>query len=63
MTDPDPFDPLAYVAAAAPAMGIHLTQARQAEVAAAFALVMRIAAPALALSIDGADEPAPVFTA
>jgi len=63
MPDPDTFDPLAYVAATAPAMGIHLTQVRQAEVAEAFALVMRIAAPALDLTIDRSDEPAPVFTA
>ncbi|WP_043363322.1 AtzG-like protein [Belnapia sp. F-4-1] len=61
MLDPDRFDPAAHVAAAAPAVGLALDAARQARVAAAFALVVRIAAPALAVPLTEADEPAPVY--
>ena len=61
MIDPDRFDPAAHVAAAAPAVGLVLDAARQAQVAAAFALVARIAGPALAVPLAPEDEPAPVF--
>ena len=47
MLDPDRFNPSAYVAAAAPAVGLMLDAERQARVAAAFAMVVRIAAPAM----------------
>ena len=58
---PEPFDPAAHVAAAAPLVGLALDAARQARVAAAFALVASIAAPALAVPLELAMEPAPVF--
>ena len=61
MLDPKQFDPAAYVAAAAPAVGLALDATRQAQVAAAFALVARIAAQALAVPLTEADEPAPVY--
>ncbi|WP_165943607.1 AtzG-like protein [Roseicella aquatilis] len=61
MPDPDRFDPAAYVAAVAPALGLALDPARQAKVAAALALVARIAAPALAVPLEETAEPAPVF--
>ena len=61
MLDPDRFDPAAHVAATAPAVGLALDATRQARVAAAFALVIRIAAPALAVPLTEADEPAPVY--
>ena len=54
-------DPLAYVTAAAPLVGLHLSPARLAEVAAAFALVQRFAAPALEYDLPAEAEPAPVF--
>lgn len=61
MLDPGRFDPAAHVAAAAPAVGLALDAARQARVAAALALVARVAAPALTLPLDETAEPAPVF--
>jgi Protein of unknown function (DUF4089) len=61
MLDPDRFDPAAHVAAAAPAVGLALDPARQVRVAAALALVVRVAAPALAVALDTTVEPAPVF--
>ncbi len=61
MIDPETFDPAAYVAAAAPAIGLSLTPERAAEIAAAFALVVRIATPALCLALPAHIEPAPVF--
>ena len=61
MLDPERFDPAAHVAAAAPLVGLRLDAARQAQVAAALAMVVRTAAPALAIPLDPADEPAPVF--
>jgi hypothetical protein len=61
MLDSDRFDPAAHVAALAPAVGLALDAARQAKVAAALALVARIAAPALAVPLDETAEPAPVF--
>ena len=61
MPNPDRFDPAAYVAAVAPAVGLSLDAARQAQVAAALALVVRIAAPAFAVALDETAEPAPVY--
>ncbi len=61
MIDPDRFDALAYVAVAAPALGLRLPPERLAEIAAAFALMARAAAPALALAVAADIEPAPVF--
>jgi hypothetical protein len=61
MIDPDRFDPSAHVAAVAPAVGLVLDAERQARVAAALALVVRIAAPAFAVPLEPAAEPAPVF--
>ena len=61
MLDPEAFDAAAHVAAAAPMVGLRLDTARQAQVAAALALVVRTAAPALAVAVTPADEPAPVF--
>lgn len=59
---PPPIDAAAHVAAAAPLVGLTLDANRQARVAEAFALVARIAAPALAVPLEPAMEPAPVFT-
>jgi hypothetical protein len=61
MLDPEAFDPAAHVAAAAPAVGLALDVARQAQVAAALALVVRIGGPALAVQVPVEAEPAPVF--
>lgn len=61
MLDPEAFDPAAHVAAAAPAVGLALDAARQAKVAAALALVVRIGGPALAVQVPVEAEPAPVF--
>jgi hypothetical protein len=61
MLDPEKFDPAAHVAAAAPAVGLTLDAARQARVAAALALVVRIAAPALAVSVPVEAGPAAMF--
>ena len=64
---PEPVDPAAdlaaaaHVAAAAPLVGLALDAARQARVAAAFVLVTRIAAPALAVPLEPGMEPAPGF--
>ena len=63
MIDPDNFDALAYVTAVAPAVGFELSPARLADIAEAFALVVRVGAPALALEVPGEAEPAPVFVA
>ncbi len=61
MIDPERFDALAYVTAACPAVGLNLPQARLAELAEAFALVIRVATPALNFAIDDHAVPAPVF--
>jgi hypothetical protein len=61
MLDAERFDPAAHVAAAAPLVGLRLDAERQARVAAALALVARIAAPALAVPVTESDEPAPVY--
>jgi hypothetical protein len=58
---PEPIDSAAHVAAAAPLVGLTLDADRQARVAAAFALVAQVAAPALAVPLEPANEPAPVF--
>ena len=61
MIDPAAFDPRAYVAAVAPAMGLALSPERAAAVAEALALVARVAAPALGYGLPEHEEPAPVF--
>jgi hypothetical protein len=58
----DEVDSLAYVAALAPAIGLPLDAEARAAVAAAFALIRRIAAPALDRAVPDDIEPAPVFT-
>lgn len=63
MLDPDHFDPAAYVAAAAAAVGLDLPPDRQRDVAAAFALIVRVVSPALAFKVPAEVEPAPVFAA
>lgn len=61
MIDTQHFDALAYVTAACPAVGLDLPPARLAELAEAFALVVRVATPALNFAVDDHAEPAPVF--
>jgi hypothetical protein len=61
MIDPAKFDPVAYVTAAAPAMGLSFTPERVQIVAEALALVVRIGAPALSYKLPPDSEPAPVF--
>ena len=61
MIDPDAFDPRAYVAAAAPAVGLALSPERAVAVAEALALVVRVAAPALGYALAEHDEAAAVF--
>ena len=56
-------DPLAYVTAAAPTVGLQLPPERIKAVADAFALVARLGAPALDFPVPAEAEPAPVFTA
>ena len=63
MLDPDRLDPLAYVATMVPALGFDLPPERLAELAEAFALVVRIAQPALRQAVPADAEPAPVFVA
>jgi hypothetical protein len=63
MIDTEGFDPLAYVTAVAPAVGLSLPPARLAELAEAFALVVRVGSPALSLAVPAEAEPAPVFVA
>ena len=63
MIDPDHFDSLAYVTAAAPAMGFDLPPERLADIADAFALVIRVGLPALQAEVPGHAEPAAVFVA
>jgi acyl-CoA hydrolase len=59
----DDFDPLAYVTAACPSVGLKLSPARLAEIAEAFALVVRVGRPALEMEVPAEAEPAPVFSA
>ena len=61
MLDPENFDPAAYVAAVAPAVGLKLSPERQARVAAALALVVRVGAPALMRPVPESAEPAAMF--
>ena len=60
MLNPETFDPAAHVAAA-PAVGLALSPERQARVAAALALVVKVAAPALAYPVPESAEPAAKF--
>jgi hypothetical protein len=62
MSISDNFDPLAYVKATAPLIGLSLTPERVAELAAAFALVRRVATPALDFELPADAEAAPIFT-
>jgi hypothetical protein len=55
------FDPADYVRAAASLQGLNLDEAETQRVIAAFALVMRFAAPALAWPAGPEVEPAAVF--
>ncbi len=55
------FDPAAYVPAAATLQALNLDAAETQRVTAAFALVMRFAAPALDWPVGPETEPAPVF--
>lgn len=61
MLNPETFDPAAHVAAVAPAVGLALSPERQARVAAALALVVKVAAPALAYPVPESAEPAAKF--
>ena len=61
MIDPTRLDPLAYVTAACPAMGLSFPDPRLVDLAEAFALVMRVSLPALQMSVPPDAEPAPVF--
>lgn len=54
---PEPDDIAAYVKAAAPFAGLALNSEREEAVIAAFALVCRIAAPALAYKLPRIAEP------
>ena len=63
MLDPDRFDALSYVTAVAPSLGFELSPERLAELAEAFALVVRVGMPALVQAVPGDVEPAPVFVA
>jgi hypothetical protein len=62
MIDTHRFDPAAYVAAVAPAMGLRFCPQRAQAVSEALALVVRVAAPALTREVPTEAEPAPVFT-
>jgi hypothetical protein len=62
MIDIHRFDTAAYVAAVAPAMGLHFSPERARAVSDALALVVRVAAPALTHPVPTEAEPAPVFT-
>jgi hypothetical protein len=57
----EPFDPAAYVPAAAALQALNLDAAETQRVTAAFALVMRFAAPALDWPAGPETDPAPVF--
>jgi len=56
-------DSLDYVRAAAPLVGLTLSPERLASVAEAFALVIRMAQPALEVELPADTQPAPVFRA
>jgi hypothetical protein len=57
----DDFEAAAYVAAAAPSIGLKLPPQRMAEIAAAFALVVRMARPALECELPENVQAAPIF--
>ncbi len=57
------FDARAYTQSAAPLLGLDLSAEQLTKVAAAFELVMKIAAPALQAPVPAEAEPAPVFRA
>ncbi len=61
-SDTADFDAAAYVAAVAPAVGLRLDADRAHAVALALQLVARIGRPALAVSLPGDIQPAPIFT-
>ncbi len=61
MIDPESFDPAAYVAAVAPAVGLKLSPERQARVAASLALVGKVGAAALLRPVPESAEPAAMF--
>ncbi len=61
MIDHEHVDALRYATAAAPLVGLRLAPERLEQVAVAFALVTRIAAPALSYPLPAETEPAPVF--
>ena len=61
MIDADHFDAHAFVAAAAPAVGLHLDAGRRRAVAEALILVARIGGPAFAVAVAADEQPAPVF--
>jgi len=63
MIDYETIDPLRYVTATAPLVGLKLSDERLKEVAEAFALVIRMAKPALDAELPKDAEPAPVFCA
>jgi hypothetical protein len=61
MLDPKNFDPGAYVAAVAPAVGLQLSAERQLRVAEALALVVKLGAAALSRPVPESAEPAAMF--
>ncbi|NCY24308.1 MAG: DUF4089 domain-containing protein [Alphaproteobacteria bacterium] len=61
MLDPKNFDPDAYVAAVAPAVGLQLSAERQARVAEALALVVKLGGAALTRPLPETAEPAAMF--
>lgn len=61
MIDPEKFDAVRYLEETAPLAGLALTPEEVEKVAAAFALVVRFGAPALACELPADAEPAPVF--
>ncbi len=63
MIDYETIDPLRYVTATAPLIGLKLSGDRLNQVAEAFALVIRMAKPALDVELPEDTEPAPVFCA
>ncbi len=56
-------DVRAYTQSAAPLLGLDLSAEQLTKVAAAFELVIKIAAPALQASVPDEAQPAPVFSA
>jgi len=54
-------NPLEFVKTVAPLVGLELTEEREQAVAEAFAMVVRLGAPALDCKLDGDVQQAPVF--